>query len=470
MGSRLRLPGQHQQMYAMPSEATLPSGDMMHDELISSGPHQGHTSTSGFKWLAIALGLLLLGAILGLSIASLVKVNSVGSAVGASSAGAEVANNGNCLPCNAGRCSGWRRVIDEQFSDATLDTRIWRVEADDSTGGGHSSLQAYSGIAPGGIKTISVVHGQLNIISTPQWYVQPFGQKGLETFGPPPPKQRVVRPYISGRIDTLGKVTIDMGKPGKIEFKYRLDNGTGLWPAIWMYPTNPQFGGWSASGELDLLEIWRKPDNSNPRFNNNPSYHLWFGGTAPYNAFLGGNPTASGPRDGSHVVEFEWDGQGTFVWKLDGLIDLLVGPRQALNRPVSSPQTPLSTLNYTFPLASTPAMLAMPYQGVYVGHPNGTDMVIEATSPAPFVSSNPFYLIIELQTGGAAPTFSDIYPDDVAAWNAYNSVNISHEPLGLMSESRAAALGLPTRCPAFYTTPQRLYVDYITYSVPCGAT
>jgi hypothetical protein len=81
MDAQLRLPnelGQH--TYAM---QTLPSGDMLHDQLIPSGPHQGHASTSGLKWLAIVVGLLMLGAILGVVSASFVKIDSIGSAVGA---------------------------------------------------------------------------------------------------------------------------------------------------------------------------------------------------------------------------------------------------------------------------------------------------------------------------------------------------------------------------------------------------
>jgi beta-glucanase (GH16 family) len=31
--------------------------------------------------------------------------------------------------------------------------------------------------------------------------------------------------------------------------------GKGLWPALWMLPQDDRYGGWAASGEIDLMEI-----------------------------------------------------------------------------------------------------------------------------------------------------------------------------------------------------------------------
>lgn len=41
---------------------------------------------------------------------------------------------------------------------------------------------------------------------------------------------------------------------GKIEVRAKLPEGTGMWPAIWMLPTNGAYGGWPASGEIDIME------------------------------------------------------------------------------------------------------------------------------------------------------------------------------------------------------------------------
>lgn len=41
---------------------------------------------------------------------------------------------------------------------------------------------------------------------------------------------------------------------GKIEVKAKLPAGKGMWPAIWMLPTNWEYGGWPESGEIDIME------------------------------------------------------------------------------------------------------------------------------------------------------------------------------------------------------------------------
>ncbi len=41
---------------------------------------------------------------------------------------------------------------------------------------------------------------------------------------------------------------------GRIEVKAKLPAGRGLWPAIWMLPTDWAYGGWPESGEIDIME------------------------------------------------------------------------------------------------------------------------------------------------------------------------------------------------------------------------
>ncbi len=42
---------------------------------------------------------------------------------------------------------------------------------------------------------------------------------------------------------------------GRIEIRARVPWGKGLWPALWMLPAQDTYGGWAASGEIDLMEI-----------------------------------------------------------------------------------------------------------------------------------------------------------------------------------------------------------------------
>lgn len=41
---------------------------------------------------------------------------------------------------------------------------------------------------------------------------------------------------------------------GRIEIMAKLPRGRGTWPAIWMLPTDWKYGGWPASGEIDIME------------------------------------------------------------------------------------------------------------------------------------------------------------------------------------------------------------------------
>ncbi len=41
---------------------------------------------------------------------------------------------------------------------------------------------------------------------------------------------------------------------GKVEVKAILPDGRGMWPAIWMLPTDWEYGGWPSSGEIDIME------------------------------------------------------------------------------------------------------------------------------------------------------------------------------------------------------------------------
>lgn len=41
---------------------------------------------------------------------------------------------------------------------------------------------------------------------------------------------------------------------GKVVVRAKLPEGRGMWPAIWMLPTDWKYGGWPASGEIDIME------------------------------------------------------------------------------------------------------------------------------------------------------------------------------------------------------------------------
>lgn len=63
--------------------------------------------------------------------------------------------------------------------------------------------------------------------------------------------------YENAKFTSARLVTRQKGdwKYGRIEVKAKLPKGKGLWPAIWMLPTDWKYGGWPKSGEIDIMEF-----------------------------------------------------------------------------------------------------------------------------------------------------------------------------------------------------------------------
>ena len=57
--------------------------------------------------------------------------------------------------------------------------------------------------------------------------------------------------YTSARLTTKG---LFQKVYGRFECRAKLPLGKGLWPAFWMLPATNTYGGWAASGELDIME------------------------------------------------------------------------------------------------------------------------------------------------------------------------------------------------------------------------
>ena len=59
------------------------------------------------------------------------------------------------------------------------------------------------------------------------------------------------RSYTSARLITKGKGD---WLYGRFEIRAKLPTGRGTWPAIWMLPTDWEYGDWPKSGEIDIME------------------------------------------------------------------------------------------------------------------------------------------------------------------------------------------------------------------------
>ena len=104
--------------------------------------------------------------------------------------------------------------------------------------------------------------------------------------------------YSSARLVTKGKGD---WLYGRIEVRAKLPGARGIWPAIWMLPTDWAYGGWPKSGEIDIMEhVGFMPDSVFA------SVH-----TESYNHVIGTQRTKgyhlrSAPSR-FHVYALEWD-------------------------------------------------------------------------------------------------------------------------------------------------------------------
>jgi len=121
----------------------------------------------------------------------------------------------------------YSQVWSDEFNGNSLDLSKWQYEVN-CDGGGNNELQCYTSNS----KNLKVSDGRLHITVVPENY---NGKK-----------------YTSARINTKGKAA---WKYGRFDARAKLPNGIYIWPALWMMPRDSVYGGWAASGEIDIMKI-----------------------------------------------------------------------------------------------------------------------------------------------------------------------------------------------------------------------
>ncbi|MDA0684224.1 MAG: glycoside hydrolase family 16 protein [Bacteroidetes bacterium] len=202
---------------------------------------------------------------------------------------------------------GWSLVWNDEFNGSSIDATKWNHEVN-ANGGGNNELQYYTARK----KNSFVENGHLVIEAHEERFTDVEG----------------TRDYTSARMTTRGRGDWTYGR---FEIRARLPKGQGIWPAIWMMPTASEYGGWAASGEIDIMEIiGSQPDLLHGT--------LHFGGTHPNNQSSGASyqlPAGSLSSD-FHTYAVEWQ-EGEIRWYIDDVLYSTKTEWNSANGPYPAP-------------------------------------------------------------------------------------------------------------------------------------
>lgn len=189
----------------------------------------------------------------------------------------------------AGAQTEWEVVWQDEFDGPDIDLQNWEHMIGDGTdyglpsGWGNNELQYYTNR----ITNSYIEDGMLRIIARKERY------RGFD--------------YTSARLRTKG---LRQFQYGRIEARMRLPSGKGIWPAFWMLPEDSRYGGWAASGEIDVMEAINIPSKVHGT--------IHFGGAWPNNTSNGGSYAPGHDLSTEfHVYAVEWE-PDRLTWFLDG--------------------------------------------------------------------------------------------------------------------------------------------------------
>src|SRR5690606_20652518 len=139
--------------------------------------------------------------------------------------------------------NGWKLEWHDEFDGDSIDTTVWTHETN-CWGGGNNELQCYTDRPENSL----LRDGALVIRALDEEFTGPA--EPLEWEGTDP-NVTATLPHTSARLVTRDAVDVHYGR---VEVRAKIPGGQGAWPAIWMLPTDSVYGGWAASGEIDIME------------------------------------------------------------------------------------------------------------------------------------------------------------------------------------------------------------------------
>lgn len=181
-----------------------------------------------------------------------------------------------------------RLVWQDEFNGDKLDYSKWNIEVN-AFGGGNGELQIYTDRS----ENVRVEDGKLILEARKD-------NAGISGTS---------REFSSGRVRTKNRGD---WLYGRIDVRAKLPSGQGIWPAIWMLPTEDRYGGWALSGEIDIMEMRGQEPNI-------VLGTLHYGGAWPDNKYSGKPFTLDSGTfaDDFHVFSVNWR-EGKIEWLIDG--------------------------------------------------------------------------------------------------------------------------------------------------------
>ncbi|WP_157960453.1 glycoside hydrolase family 16 protein [Marinimicrobium alkaliphilum] len=199
----------------------------------------------------------------------------------------------------------WELVWSDDFEGDSIDLDKWSHEVN-CWGGGNNELQCYTDRE----ENSYVEDGTLYLVAREESFSGPGVTDDDPNYNPD--DQSVTRQYTSARLRTKDKGD---WKYGRIEVSAKMPQGQGLWPAIWMLPTENVHGTWPLSGEIDIFEAV----NTNASGGNEIHGTLHYGRMWPDNVYTGAAYEPDMPIwEEFHTYAIEWE-EGEIRWYVDDI-------------------------------------------------------------------------------------------------------------------------------------------------------
>lgn len=228
------------------------------------------------------------------------------SSIAASSTPASSVAPSSISASSSSATNGWALVWSDEFDGTAIDATKWSHEKN-CTGGGNNELQCYTDRAENSF----VADGKLTIVARKETFSGP--NKGDDEPDYSADDKSATRDYTSARLRSKNKGD---WKFGRMEIRAKMPQGQGVWPAIWMLPTEWKYGGWPMSGEIDIFEA---VNSNTPGFANDVHGTLHYGRVWPNNVYTG---TKYAPPtniwDEFHNFSVEWE-DGEIRWYVDNV-------------------------------------------------------------------------------------------------------------------------------------------------------